>query len=128
MTQFTRIAAAAALLTVSGAAFADLNRVGPANLPSPPGHGFPAWYQDLKETKPEPSGDLARLDPGSAKVESYALPSGHEGPKAVAVAADGPTANLLVPFGPVIISATGFSQVTAPSASVVITASPIGGG
>ena len=47
MTQFTRIAAAAALLTVSGAAFADLNRVGPANVPSPPGHGFPAWYQDL---------------------------------------------------------------------------------
>lgn len=28
-------------------AHADLARVGPANTPSPPGHGFPMWYQDL---------------------------------------------------------------------------------
>ncbi|HQR29204.1 MAG TPA: hypothetical protein PLL32_02265, partial [Anaeromyxobacteraceae bacterium] len=47
MTQFTRIAAAATMLAFASAALADLNRVGPANVPSPPGHGFPAWYQDL---------------------------------------------------------------------------------
>jgi hypothetical protein len=29
-------------------AHADLARVGPANVPSPPGNGFPFWYQDLK--------------------------------------------------------------------------------
>lgn len=29
------------------AAHADLARVGPSNAPSPPGHGFPRWYQDL---------------------------------------------------------------------------------
>jgi hypothetical protein len=28
-------------------AHADLARVGPANTPAPPGHGFPFWYQDL---------------------------------------------------------------------------------
>jgi len=35
------------LTALSLSANADLARVGPANLPSPPGHGFPKWYQDL---------------------------------------------------------------------------------
>jgi len=38
---------ATAFATVSLAAHADLARVGPTNLPSPAGHGFPLWYQDL---------------------------------------------------------------------------------
>ncbi len=47
MTQLSRIAAAAAVLTFASAALADLNRYGPPHNPSPPGDGFPAWYQDL---------------------------------------------------------------------------------
>lgn len=35
------------LLLFAATAQADLARVGPANTPSPPGHGFPFWYQDL---------------------------------------------------------------------------------
>jgi hypothetical protein len=50
MTQISRIAAAAAMLAFSSAAFADLNRVGPTNNPAPPGNGFPFWYQDLNGT------------------------------------------------------------------------------
>lgn len=42
-----RAIAAAAALVAAGSAFAGLNRVGPANLPAPPGHGFPTWYQDF---------------------------------------------------------------------------------
>lgn len=41
-----RAIAAAAGLVVAGFANAGLNRVGPTNLPSPAGHGFPTWYQD----------------------------------------------------------------------------------
>ncbi|EHR68925.1 hypothetical protein BurJ1DRAFT_0026 [Burkholderiales bacterium JOSHI_001] len=39
---------ATALAVMSLAAHADLARVGPTNNPSPPGHGFPLWYQDLR--------------------------------------------------------------------------------
>jgi hypothetical protein len=42
--------AAIALTTLSLSAYADLARVGPINLPSPAGHGFPNWYQDLNGT------------------------------------------------------------------------------
>jgi hypothetical protein len=42
--------AAIALSTLSLSANADLARVGPTNLPSPAGHGFPNWYQDLNGT------------------------------------------------------------------------------
>jgi hypothetical protein len=42
--------AAIALSTLSLSANADLARVGPTNLPSPSGHGFPNWYQDLNGT------------------------------------------------------------------------------
>jgi hypothetical protein len=35
-----------ALVAASFSAHADLARVGPSNLPSPAGHGFPLWYQD----------------------------------------------------------------------------------
>jgi hypothetical protein len=35
------------LLLVAGSANAVLFRVGPNNLPVPPGNGFPAWYQDF---------------------------------------------------------------------------------
>lgn len=41
---------AATLATASMAANADLHAVGPTNLPSPPGHGFPFWYQDNNGT------------------------------------------------------------------------------
>ena len=41
------IAIAIALAAASLSAHADLARVGPTNLPSPAGHGFPIWYQDL---------------------------------------------------------------------------------
>jgi hypothetical protein len=47
MKQLTRVAAALSMLLLAGTSRADLNRVGPANVPAPPGHGFPAWYQDL---------------------------------------------------------------------------------
>ncbi|WAK00874.1 Ig-like domain-containing protein [Methylobacter sp. YRD-M1] len=43
-------AIAAALATASLSAQADLARVGPSNVPSPPGYGFPLWYQDLNGT------------------------------------------------------------------------------
>lgn len=39
--------AGALLLCAALTAQADLARVGPTNTPSPPGHGFPLWYQDL---------------------------------------------------------------------------------
>lgn len=42
--------AAIALTTLSLSANADLARIGPINLPSPSGHGFPNWYQDLNGT------------------------------------------------------------------------------
>ncbi|MGZ9270177.1 MAG: Ig-like domain-containing protein [Candidatus Binatia bacterium] len=42
--------AAIALTTLSLSANADLARIGPVNLPSPTGHGFPNWYQDLNGT------------------------------------------------------------------------------
>ena len=38
---------ATALAVLSLAAHADLARVGPRNIPSPAGNGFPLWYQDL---------------------------------------------------------------------------------
>ena len=41
-----RVIAAATALVVAGSASAGLHRVGPTNLPSPAGHGFPTWYQD----------------------------------------------------------------------------------
>ena len=47
MKQLAKITAVATMLALASSAFADLNRVGPANNPSPPGNGFPAWYQDL---------------------------------------------------------------------------------
>lgn len=47
MKQLAKITAVATMLALASAAHADLNRVGPANNPSPPGNGFPAWYQDL---------------------------------------------------------------------------------
>jgi hypothetical protein len=36
------------LLCVASPAQAVLFRVGPLDVPSPPGHGFPLWYQDTK--------------------------------------------------------------------------------
>ncbi|WP_432741885.1 hypothetical protein ABXJ76_15970 [Methylobacter sp. G7] len=42
--------AAIALTMLSLSAYADLARVGPINLPSPAGHGFPNWHQDLNGT------------------------------------------------------------------------------
>src|SRR5512137_179609 len=47
MKQLMRVAAALSMLLLAVTSRADLNRVGPANVPSPPGHGFPTWYQDL---------------------------------------------------------------------------------
>ena len=47
MKQFMRVTTTLAMLALASAAQADLNRAGPANVPSPPGNGFPAWYQDL---------------------------------------------------------------------------------
>ena len=47
MKQLAKISAVATMLALASAASADLNRVGPAHNPSPPGDGFPAWYQDL---------------------------------------------------------------------------------
>ncbi len=41
------VASAAILATACFSAHADLARVGPTNLPSPPGNGFPLWYQGL---------------------------------------------------------------------------------
>ncbi|PPK77047.1 hypothetical protein B0F87_102153 [Methylobacter tundripaludum] len=42
--------AAIALTALSLSVHADLARVGPTDLPSPAGHGFPNWYQDLNGT------------------------------------------------------------------------------
>lgn len=47
MRTLIRLSAALSLMALASAAQADLNRVGPNNVPSPPGHGFPLWYQDL---------------------------------------------------------------------------------
>ena len=47
MKQLAKITAVATMLALASVASADLNRVGPANVPAPPGHGFPLWYQDL---------------------------------------------------------------------------------
>jgi hypothetical protein len=47
MKQLAKISAVATMLALASSASADLNRVGPAHIPSPPGDGFPAWYQDL---------------------------------------------------------------------------------
>ncbi|CAD5374002.1 Glycoprotein gp2 [Rubrivivax sp. A210] len=44
---FKGVLCATALAIASFAAHADLARVGPLNVPSPAGHGFPLWYQDL---------------------------------------------------------------------------------
>ncbi len=38
---------AASLLALASTASADLARVGPNDVPAPPGNGFPKWYQDL---------------------------------------------------------------------------------
>lgn len=38
------------LATASLSANADFHAVGPANIPAPPGHGFPLWYQDESGT------------------------------------------------------------------------------
>ena len=40
----------AALMLCAATAQADLARVGPVDAPSPPGNGFPLWYQDLNGT------------------------------------------------------------------------------
>ena len=40
----------ALMLSAPMGARADLARVGPTQLPSPPGNGYPAWYQDLNGT------------------------------------------------------------------------------
>ena len=47
MKQLAKITAVATMLALASSAFADFNRVGPANNPAPPGNGFPLWYQDL---------------------------------------------------------------------------------
>jgi hypothetical protein len=47
MRHLAKITAVASMLAMASVAFADLNRVGPVNNPSPPGNGFPLWYQDL---------------------------------------------------------------------------------
>lgn len=43
----THTMAAIALTALSLSAKADFARVGPVDAPSPAGHGFPKWYQDL---------------------------------------------------------------------------------
>ena len=50
MKLLAKISAVATMLALASVASADLNRVGPANVPAPPGHGFPLWYQDLNGT------------------------------------------------------------------------------
>jgi hypothetical protein len=47
MKHMTRVGAVLSMLALASAANADLNRVGPTSLPSPPQNGFPTWYQDL---------------------------------------------------------------------------------
>ncbi len=47
MKQLAKISTAVTMLALASVASADLNRVGPANNPAPPGNGFPIWYQDL---------------------------------------------------------------------------------
>ncbi|WP_144290088.1 hypothetical protein [Ideonella sp. A 288] len=74
---------AVALAATTFAAHADLARVGPRNLPSPAGHGFPLWYQDLNGL----ALDLClpnATDPGSLQMTAclqttpapYAFPGG----------------------------------------------------
>jgi hypothetical protein len=63
---------AVVLATSSLSANADLARVGPSNVPSPPGYGFPLWYQDLNGTVldlclPDAS------DPGNAQQNACLL-------------------------------------------------------
>jgi hypothetical protein len=45
--KFRMVMVLAVLMLFAATAQADLARVGPVNTPSPPGHGFPFWYQDL---------------------------------------------------------------------------------
>jgi hypothetical protein len=47
MKKLMRLSSMLSLLALASVAQADLNRVGPSNVHSPPGHGFPLWYQDL---------------------------------------------------------------------------------
>ena len=42
-----RLFLAALILSFASSVLADLARVGPIDTPSPPGNGFPKWYQDL---------------------------------------------------------------------------------
>lgn len=55
----------AAFCSTAGAALLD---VGPADLPSPPGHGFSAWYRDLNRVPLEPCLSLTQLPGGGACI------------------------------------------------------------
>ena len=82
-----KITAFATMLALASSAFADLNRVGPANVPAPPGNGFPAWYQDLNgmvldlclptaSTTADPQGDPGdRLPPRGTAGAPYVFPT-----------------------------------------------------
>ena len=63
---------ATALVVASFSAHADLARVGPTNVPSPAGHGFPNWYQDLNGTVLDLCLPNAN-DPGAAQQNACLL-------------------------------------------------------
>ena len=60
------------LLILATSAQADLARVGPANTPAPPGHGFPLWYQDLNGLVLDPCLPDAN-DPGALQQTACLL-------------------------------------------------------
>lgn len=46
--RLSTVAVSLALTLGAATANAELARVGPVDVPSPPGHGFPQWYQDFQ--------------------------------------------------------------------------------
>jgi len=46
MNRFTKYVLLTASLLLTATGQAELYRAGPSDLPSPPGHGYPLWYQD----------------------------------------------------------------------------------
>ena len=80
MKQLTRWTATLAMVAMASAAQADLNRVGPPALPSPPGNGFPAWYQDLNGMTldiclPNASGDTGQAQQTACLLVGAGIPN-----------------------------------------------------
>src|SRR5690349_19269548 len=65
---FSLLAVFFIMVVCAPAAQAVLLDVGPTNLPSPPGNGFPFWYRDTNRLALEPCLSKAALPSGPACV------------------------------------------------------------